>query len=169
MPALPSTTLSRSFSSLFAQLAVLFFLFISNLMQAEMSAVSCSTAQCKTHFWFLGCTYIQYGILTAVVILIIAIILRCSAEAAKVGSQSHVNASRSPLTGHSISPEMSHAAAQSLLDYKGGNWLFSYHRDDVLVHTVSLPTADRDFCPDWCLDPGAACHFCTDSTKFMSI
>ena len=64
---------------------------------------------------------------------------------------------------------MSHGAAQSLLDYKGGNWLFSHDKDDLEIHTVSLPTADRDFCLDWCLDSGASCHFCNDSTKFMSM
>jgi hypothetical protein len=89
--------------------------------------------------------------------------------AASVGSQNHLNASRSLLTRHRISPQMSHGAAQSLLDYKQGNWLFSYQLDDLEVHTATLSTEDRDFSLDWCLDSGASCHFCNDSTKFMSM
>jgi hypothetical protein len=64
---------------------------------------------------------------------------------------------------------MSYGAEQSLLDYKEGNELFSYQWNDLEAHTVTLPTADRDFCLDWCLDSGASCHFCNDSTKFMSM
>ena len=37
------------------------------------------------------------------------------------------------------------------------------------MHTATLPTEDRDFSLDWCLDSGASCHFCNDSTKFMSM
>ena len=142
--------------------------FISNLMQAEKSAASCSTAQYKPYFRFFGGTYIQYGVWTAIIILFIAFLLQCG-MAASVGSQNHLNASRSLLTGHRISPQMSHGAAQSLLDYKQGNWLFSYQLDDLEVHTATLPTEDRDFSLDWCLDSGASCHFCNDSTKFMSM
>ncbi len=60
---------------------------------------------------------------------------------------------------------MYHGAAQSFLDYKQGNWLFSYQLDDLEVHTATFPTEDRDFSLDWCLDSGASCHFCNDSTK----
>jgi hypothetical protein len=141
--------------------------FISNLMQAEKSAASCSTAQYKPYFRFFGGTYIQYGVWTAIIILFIAVLLQCG-MAASVDSQNHLNASRSLLTGQRISPQMSHGAAQSLLDYKQGNWLFSYQLDDLEVHTATLPTEDRDFSLDWCLDSGASCHFCNDSTKFMS-
>jgi len=137
-------------------------------MQAEKSAASCSTAQYKPYFRFFGGTYIQYGVWTAIIILFIAVLLQCG-MAASVDSQNHLNASRSLLTGQRISPQMSHGAAQSLLDYKQGNWLFSYQLDDLEVYTATLPTEDRDFSLDLCMDSGASCHFCNDSTKFMSM
>ena len=30
-------------------------------------------------------------------------------------------------------------------------------------------SADRDISLDWCLDSGASCHFCNDSSKFVSM
>jgi hypothetical protein len=97
-------------------------------------------------------------------ILIIAVLLQCG-MAASVGSQGRLNVSMSLLTGHHISPQMSHGAAQSLLDYKQGNWLFSYQRDDLEAHVATLPTEDSDFSLVWCLDSGVSCHFCNYSTK----
>ncbi len=64
---------------------------------------------------------------------------------------------------------MSYGAAQSLLEYKEGNWPFSYKKDDLEVHVATLPTEDRDFSLNWCLDSGASCHFCNESTKLMSM
>ena len=158
----------KKFLQVIRSAGLVVFSFISNFMQAEKSATSCATAQYKPYFRFFGGTYIQYGVWTAIFILIIAILLQCGAQATSIG-RSHVNASKTLLTGHRISPQMSHGAAQSLLEYKNGNWLFSYEREDLEVHTVTHPTADRDFCLDWCLDSGASCHFCNDSTKFMSM
>ena len=158
----------KKFLQVIRSAGLMVFSFISNFMQAEKSATSCATAQYKPYFRFFGGTYIQYGVWTAIFILIIAILLQCGAQATSIG-RSHVNASKTLLTGHRISPQMSHGAAQSLLEYKNGNWLFSYEREDLEVHTVTHPTADRDFCLDWCLDSGASCHFCNDSTKFMSM
>ena len=60
--------------------------FLSNLMQSAQSATACSTAQYKPHFRFFGGTYIQYGITTAILILIVAILLQCGAQAASIGS-----------------------------------------------------------------------------------
>ena len=142
------------------------FSFITHLMQAAQSATSCSTAQYKPYFRFYGAPWI-FG--TAVVILIIAILLQCGAQGASIEPRGHINASKTLLTGQRISPFLSERTAESLLRYKNGNWLFSYQIRDLEVHVAALPNADRDFCLDWCLDSGASCHFCNDSTKFVSM
>jgi hypothetical protein len=72
--------------------------FLSNLMQSAQSATACSTAQYKPHFRFFGGTYIQYGITTAILILIVAILLQCGAQAASIGSRRHINATKSLLS-----------------------------------------------------------------------
>ncbi len=72
---------------LIRSVGLVIFSFISNLMQAEKSAASCSTSQYKPHFRLFGGTYIQYDIWTAMVIFIIAILLQCGAQVAIVGSQ----------------------------------------------------------------------------------
>jgi hypothetical protein len=41
---------------------LMIFSFISNLMQAEKSATSCSTALYKPYFLFFGGIYMQYGV-----------------------------------------------------------------------------------------------------------
>jgi hypothetical protein len=99
----------------------------------------------------------------------VAALLQFTTLAANVGPCVHINASKSLLTKHSISRFMSEGAAESLLKYKHGNWLFSYERHELEVHVATLPNADRDFSLDWCLDSGASTHFCNDSSKFISI
>ena len=143
--------------------------FLSNPMQAAQSATSCSTAQYKPYFRFFGGSFIQFGIMTAVLILVIAIILQCGAQAASVGHSSHINASRSLLTYDRISPFLSEQAAESLLQFKNGAWLLSYQRNDLEAHVAATPSADHDVSLDWCLDSGASCHFCNDSSKFVSM
>ena len=56
----------------------------------------------------------------------------------------HLNASKSILSGKHISPFMSYHAAESMLAYKGGNWLFSFEISELEAHAVTLPSADRD-------------------------
>ena len=66
---------------------------ISNPMQSAQSATACSTAQYKPYFRFFGGSYIQYGVMTALLIMVIAILLQCGAQAAHITPQRHVNAS----------------------------------------------------------------------------
>ena len=154
---------------LFQSVGFMLFSFISNPMQAAQSATACSTAQYKPYFRFFGGSYIQYGVMTAVFIMIIAILLQCGAQAASIGPRGHVNASRSLLTADRISPFMSAQAAESLLEYKGGSWLLPDQRVVLEAHVATTSSADRDISLDWCLDSGASCHFCNDSSKFVSM
>ena len=55
--------------------------FITNLLQAAQSATSCSTAEYKPYFRFFGGGYIQLGVWTAIVILIVAVLFQCGAQA----------------------------------------------------------------------------------------
>ena len=59
------------------------------------------------------------------VILIVAVLFQCCAQAASVGPSCHINASNMLLTEHgiSISPFMSQNAVKSLLQHKHDNWL----------------------------------------------
>ena len=111
----------------------------------------------------------QIGFGTAALVLIVAVLIQCGAQAASVGPRGHINASNTLLTGQRISPFMSENAAKSLLQYKNGNWHFSYQQKDLEVHVATLPNSDRDFSMDWCLDSGASRHFCNDSTRFVSM
>jgi hypothetical protein len=142
---------------------------ISNPMHSAQSATACSTAQYKPYFRFFGGSYIQYGITTAILIMIVAVLLQCGAQAASIGPQKHVNATKSLLTTARISPFLSEQAAESLLQYKNGSWLLPYQRDDLEAHVATTRSADRDISLDWCLDSGASCHFCNDSSKFVSM
>jgi hypothetical protein len=133
------------------------FSFITNLLQAILSATSCSTAQYKPHLRFFCGSYLQYGVWTAIGVLMVAVLLQCTTLAANVGPRVHINASKSLLTKHSISRIMSEGAAESilaesLLKYMHGNWLFSYERHELEVHVATLSKADCDFCLDWYLD-----------------
>jgi hypothetical protein len=74
----------KKFLQLIRSAGLMVFSFISNILQAEKSATSCATAQYKPHFHFFGGTYIQYGVWTAVFILIIAILPQCGAQATKL-------------------------------------------------------------------------------------
>ena len=56
----------------------------------------------------------------------------------------HLNASKSILSGKNISPFMSYHATESMLAYKGGNWLISFEISELDAHAVTLPSADRD-------------------------
>ena len=143
--------------------------FITNLLQAAQSATSCSTAQYKPYFRFFAGPYMQIGFGTALIVLIVAVLLQCGAQAASVEASGHINASNTLLTGQRISPFMSTTAAESLMQHKDGNWLFSYQQKDLEVHVATLPPADRDYSLDWCLDSGASRHFCNDSTRFVSM
>jgi hypothetical protein len=143
--------------------------FLSNLMQSAQSATACSTAQYKPHFRFFGGTYIQYGITTAILILIVAILLQCGAQAASIGSRRHINATKSLLSAARISPFLSEQAAEALLQYKNGSWLLPCQREELEAHVATTRSADRDISLDWCLDSGASCHFCNDSSKFVSM
>ena len=40
---------------------------------------------------------------------------------------------------------------------------------DLEAHVATTSSADRDISLDWCLDSGASCHFCNDSSKFVSM
>ena len=111
----------------------------------------------------------QIGFGTAIFVLIVDVLFQCGAQAASVGPSGHINASNTLLTGQRLSPLMSESAAESLLQYKDGNWLFSYQIRDLEVHVATLPNADRDYSLDWCLDSGASRHFCNDSTRFVSM
>ena len=160
------------FSCLFKWLRTTGFVivsFITNMLQAAQSATSCSTARYKPYFRFFGGSYMQIGFGTAIVILIVAVLFQCGTQAASVGPRGHINASNTLLTGQRISPFLSQSAAESLLQHKHGNWLFSYQQDDLEVHVATLPNADRDFSLDWCLDSGASRHVCNDSTRFVSM
>ena len=145
--------------------------FISNPMQSAQSATACSTAQYKPYFRFFGGSYIQYGITTAILIImmIVAILLQCGAQAASLGYQMHINATKSLLSAARISPFLSEQAAESLLQYKNGSWLLPCQREDLEAHVATTRSADRDISLDWCLDSGASCHFCNDSSKFVSM
>ncbi len=99
---------------------------IANLMQEDMSP-SCSTAQYKLNFRILEGTHIWYGVWSALVVLISAILLpwglRRQALHLKVIYQCQSVASKGTLHLHNLNVEtqISHgtaAAAQKLLDYK---------------------------------------------------
>ena len=81
----------------------------------------------------------------------------------------HLNASKSILSCKHISPFMSYHAAESMLAYKGGNWLFSFEISELEARAVTLPSADCKMELDWILDSGASYHFCNDSSKFISM
>ena len=140
------------FCSLFKWLRTTGFVivsFITNMLQAALSATSCSTAQYKPYFRFFGGSYMQIGFETAIVILIVAVLFQCGAQPASIEPRGHINASNTLLTGQRLSPFMSESAAESLLQYKDGNWLFSYQQKDLEVHAATLPNADRDYSLDW--------------------
>jgi hypothetical protein len=120
--------------------------FISNPMHSAQSATACSTAQYNPHFRFFGGSYIQYGITTAILIMIVAILLQCGAQTASIGPLKHVNATKSLLTAARISPFLSEQleAAESLLQYKNGSWLLPYQREDLEAHVATTRSADRD-------------------------
>ena len=107
--------------------------------------------------------------MTAVIALIVAILLQCGAQAASLGPRGHFNASKLLLTSDRISPLLSDHAAESLLQFKNGAWLLSYQRMDLEAHVATTSSADRAISRDWCLDSGASCHFCNDSSKFVSL
>jgi hypothetical protein len=159
----------KKYVQIFQSAGFMLLSFISNPMHPAQSATACSTAQYKPHFRFFGGSYIQYGITTAILIMIVAILLQCGAQAASIGPQKHVNATKLLLTTASISPFLSEQAAESLLQYKNGSWLLPYQRDDLEAHVATTRSADRDISLDWCLDSGASCHFCNDSSKFVSM
>ena len=79
-----------------------------------------------------------------------------------------VNVSSSLLSGTHILPFMSYQAVESMLEYKNGYWLFSLEISELEVHAV-ICSADRDIELDWILYSGASCHFCNDSSKFISM
>ncbi len=56
----------------------------------------------------------------------------------------HINASNTRLTGQRRSPFMPESAAESAIQYKDGNWLFSYQQKDLEVHVLTLLNADRN-------------------------
>ena len=64
---------------------------IQSLLPSAQSATACSTTQYKPDFRFFGGSYIQYGVF----IMIMAILLQCSAEAAGVGPKRNFNATKS--------------------------------------------------------------------------
>ena len=94
---------------------------------------------------------------------------RCGTLAARVEPRTHINATNSLLTADRISPFLSDQAAESLLQYKNGSWLLAHQRDDLEAHVVTTRSADRDITLDWCFNSGASCHFCNDSSKFVSM
>ena len=61
------------------------------------------------YFRFFGGSYIQYGITTAILIImmIVAILLQCGAQAASIGSRKYINATKSLLSAARISPFLS--------------------------------------------------------------
>ena len=54
-----------------------------------------------------------------------------------------VNASSTLLSGTRILPFMSYQAAESMLEYKNGSWLFSYVIFELEAHAITLPSADQ--------------------------
>ena len=137
-------------------------------MHAERSAASCATAQYKPHFRFFGGSIVnmEYGLR----FLFSSLQFFFNAEWQQVLG---LKISSTPAGLFFLDTVFLHRCRmvqqKSLLEYKQGNWLFSDQLDDLEVHTATLPTEDRDFSLDWCLDSGASCHFCNDSTKFMSM
>jgi hypothetical protein len=89
--------------------------FITNMLQAALSATSCSTAQYKPHFRFFGGSYMQIGFGTAIFVLIVAVLFQCGAQAASVGPSGHINASNTLLTGQRISPLMYSRSSMQIL------------------------------------------------------
>ena len=73
--------------------------FITNLLLEAQSATRYSTAQYNHIFDFFGGGYIQLGVCTARVILIVAVLFQCGAQAASVGPSSHLDASNTLLRG----------------------------------------------------------------------
>ena len=53
-----------------------------------------------------------------------------------------INASNSLLSSTHVSPLMSYQAAESMLEYKNGSWLFSYEISELKALAVTLPSAD---------------------------
>ena len=47
--------------------------------------------------------------------------------------------------------------------------LFYFEISEIEVHAVMLPSADRDVVLKWILNSGASCHFCNNSSKFISM
>ncbi len=101
-------------------------------------------------------------------IMIVAILLQCGAQAASIGSRKHINATKSLLSAARISPFLSEQADESLLQYKK-RVLLPCQREALEAHVATTRSADRDISLDWCLDSGASCHFCNDPSKFVSM
>ena len=143
--------------------------FLSAIFQATKSATSCSAEQYKPYLRYQG-SYTEFCIITGLIFLIVAVILQSfGAQAAEIRTRPHLNANQSLLTSNSISPLMSFQAAESMLNYKNGSWLFSYQVSDLEAHVATLPSADHNVSLDWILDSGASCHFCNDSSKFITM
>ena len=142
----------------------------SGTKQAAKSAAHCSWTQYFIHWGIIcACLVVVFLILAGIAFMAQQMIGGSTAQAASANMR-HLNASKSILTGRRIpSPFMSYQAAESMLAHKNGNWLFSFEFSALEAHAVTLPSADRDIELDWILDSGASCHFCNDSSKFISM
>ena len=138
------------------------YFYPSGTKQAAKSAAHCSMTQYQLAayivIWTLTCVFLWMSIRYV-----------SGGSMAQAASMRHLNESKSILSGKHISPFMSYHAAESMLAYKGGNWLFSFEISELEAHAVTLPSADRDMEMDWILNSGASCHFCNDSSKFISM
>ena len=131
--------------------------FNSDPQQNAKSAATCTMAQ-----------YLLALIIALIIMLVATVLLGGGVETTNAATR-QVNASNSLLSGTHVSPFMSYQAAESMLEYKNGSWLFSYEISELKALAVTLPSADRDIELDWILDSGASCHFCNDSSKFISM
>ena len=74
------------------------------------------------------CTMVQYllALIIALTIMLVATFLLGGGVETTNAATRQVNASNSLLSGTHVSPFMSYQAAESMLEYKNGSWLFSY-------------------------------------------
>ena len=152
------------------------FVFISwtsAAMQSMTSATSCAIEQFKPWFRFQAVhgNLPRALVVGALALLILSILLSCAqAFQSGIGNQPvHINASKSLLIGKKVSPTLSHSAAEAVLNYKGGNWLFADQRSDLEAHVATTSGEERVWSLEWILDSGASCHFCNDASKFVSL
>ena len=161
-------TVSAMFATVFAFAAGCFkffkkhiFVFISwtsAAMQTMTSATRNTLEQYKP--WFRFQTMhgnLPRALMVGALALLFLSILLSGAQALQtnIGKPTvHINASKSLLTKQNISPTLSQSAAEAMLNFEEGNWLFADQRLDLEVIVATTRGEEREWSLEWILDSG---------------